>query len=344
MNYTTFIIVGMARALPAAVKSWNIFFMLELQQITLFLAFAHQPETLQSQPSLPQTIFGGEKVEAEDWPFVVAVDRKDFLCTGTLIASDLVLTAGHCFADNPPLENVRVHFGNNFMNPDFSVPVVRAEVHPNFCGDANCQEDLFDFALIVLETPALNITPVQVLHLQQQWDETMFVGSDVTLVGYGLDEMDTFGIKQWVATTMTSFSTRGLEFHAGGNGKDTCRGDSGGPAFVTLQDGSPLLVGVTSRGLACGDGGVYGLPYPALCWIDEQTGTSLQSECSSCDCLDTDPTRHERNAGCSLSATSRWPMNFLVFLGIFLHRQRRLFSVKNRLFRRPKRRFIHFSR
>ena len=52
-----------------------------------------------------------------------------------------------------------------------------------------------------------------------------------------------------------------LEIVAGGNGYDSCKGDSGGPAYVSIGT-SYKLAGVTSRstensGQACGDGGVY---------------------------------------------------------------------------------------
>ena len=94
-----------------------------------------------------------------------------------------------------------------------------------------------------------------------------------------------------MTTTISRFSAEGLEFFAGGEKRDSCAGDSGGPALVTLPDGTVLLAGILSRGSdPCGDGCYYGAPYPALCWIREETGIDLLGgDCSSCDCVDMSP-------------------------------------------------------
>jgi hypothetical protein len=58
---------------------------------------------------------------------------------------------------------------------------------------------------------------------------------------------------------------------AGKEGKDSCNGDSGGPAYIKL-DGKLLLAGVTSRGSeVCGLYGIYTRPEAALDWIIANT-------------------------------------------------------------------------
>ena len=136
----------------------------------------------------------------------------------------------------------------------------------------------------------------------------MGFGEDPDVMGPG-----SLGVKRKVSTTITNFSAEGLEFFAGGGMRDSCQGDSGGPAFVTLPDGSKLLAGITSRGSnPCGDGGFYGAPYPALCWIREETGIDLlDGSCSECDCVSTEPAEDEvregARKGCRIGATDDFP-------------------------------------
>src|SRR4030095_12862362 len=49
----------------------------------------------------PMRVIGGTEVPAGKWPDAVAVLGAQGSCTGTLIAPDVVLTAGHCAEVNP---------------------------------------------------------------------------------------------------------------------------------------------------------------------------------------------------------------------------------------------------
>ena len=118
---------------------------------------------------------------------------------------------------------------------------------------------------------------------------------------YGNDEGALNGVKRQVEVPIVRFSGTGLEFQAGGMGLDSCYGDSGGPAFVTLGTGEVVLAGVTSRGYTCGEGGFYVIPYAALCWLNQETGVDLRSDaCDACDCLAIGPDADDK-CGCATS-------------------------------------------
>src|SRR5262245_43467687 len=53
--------------------------------------------------SAPAPVVGGTAVPPGKWPDAVAVLAPTAACTGTLIAPDVVLTAGHCIATHPAL-------------------------------------------------------------------------------------------------------------------------------------------------------------------------------------------------------------------------------------------------
>jgi len=53
---------------------------------------------------------------------------------------------------------------------------------------------------------------------------------------------------------------------------DTCQGDSGGPLVVKHDDNNWYLVGLTSWGYGCGDGGVYTRVGAFRDWMEQYTG------------------------------------------------------------------------
>lgn len=286
-----------------------------MQSLGLLVAVLALPVAAPERPAAP--ILGGAEVEPGAWPEVVALLYPgDVICTGTLVSERVVLTAAHCLVGGSP---TAVALGDSALKPSRLVDVASYRVHPRYCSDLmTCKTDIWDFGFVELAEPVTDVVPAVPLRLQDEWDEAMVSGGTVTLVGYGEEKGGDTHVKREVDAPIVRFSATGCEFQAGGDGIDSCYGDSGGPAFVTLADGTVRLAGVTSRGSkVCGMGGYYGIPAASLCWLFQETGVDLRAGCDTCDCLDTAPAE-ERRCGCA----AHEPAGGLLALVLLLARRR----------------------
>src|SRR5512135_3039343 len=95
--------------------------------------------------SLETPVVGGTPVPVGAYPDAVAVLARDAMCTGTLIAPDVVLTAGHCIETNP----VEVIVGSvELSRPGGeAIAVKSATAYPHW-------EHSYDVGVLVLEHPA----------------------------------------------------------------------------------------------------------------------------------------------------------------------------------------------
>ena len=216
----------------------------------------------------------GNAPPATGWaarPIVMIVDARGDLCTGTALASDLVLTAAHCVAAKAGYE-VKAFQGSG------AVKALSVSVHPgfNFASYAASRATA-DVALIKLAAPLADIVVPATLAAERR----VAAGEKLTIAGFGVTAARTdHGLAQprMAALTVTgkpgSLQIR-LYDDATRNkrpGLGACTGDSGGPAF----DGEgPLVIGVVSWTTAAGDedgcGGLTGVT-PLLnyrAWIVE---------------------------------------------------------------------------
>ncbi|MBW1807735.1 MAG: trypsin-like serine protease [Deltaproteobacteria bacterium] len=160
-------------------------------------------------------------------------------CTGTLIASNKVVTAAHCVV-GVSASQMQFVIGPSLSSPEEVISVASLKAHPAY--DAQALRN--DIGLVIL-AQAASIEPLGVV---RQMDST-WVGRNLFFVGYGVDngyQQSGAGIKRavWMAISSVSSTT----FRYDHSDKNTCNGDSGGPAFHQDGSGNYLVAGVTSYG------------------------------------------------------------------------------------------------
>jgi secreted trypsin-like serine protease len=234
-----------------------------------------------SSLSTPHVV-GGTPVKPGVWPDAVAVLARNAACTGTLIAPDVVLTAGHCIETDPVVVVVdTVDYGQPGGEP---IRVARAEAYPDW-------QHTYDVGVVVLAHPAR--AKPRAIAAACTVRSGLVEGAQLHLVGFGLTSRAGTGDNSRlhegripvVDPTCTADPAcnpavaPGGEFTAGGRGVDSCFGDSGGPVYLDTAAG-PALVGVVSRAYAvggppCGEGGVYVRADKVAAWIERLTHAKL---------------------------------------------------------------------
>jgi secreted trypsin-like serine protease len=202
---------------------------------------------------------------------VVAIYGPKFgLCSGTLISGNAVLTAAHCVPTEPGVQ-LYVIFNVTIKgaSPANSRPVVKMYANPRW-GTSNTGKDNGDLAVMKFSgslppgyAPAKFLpTPGLVAN-----------GVAVMLSGYGVTDgvADTgAGVLRNTTTTITDVHFSQTEVLLDQrNGRGTCSGDSGGPAFL-VSSGVYYLWGVVSRGdKDCKATGIYTNALDYLPWINQ---------------------------------------------------------------------------
>jgi trypsin len=244
-----------------------------IRRLLLVLSIATATVALAASPS--SAVVGGQDAAPGEFPAVAEITYGAFLCSGTLIAPDTVLTAGHCSSvtgaviGTPvtwPAQLIDVRIGGTTSGSGERVPVSSVVAHQNYLATSG-----YDISLLRLSRSSTK-APSKVAGSGETgiWSP----GTVETIVGWGTTEEggelpDTLQKGQVPITTDAYCAGAYSEFEATTmicagypqGGVDTCQGDSGGPMFGRLADSTLRVVGTTSFGEGCArpnKPGVYG--------------------------------------------------------------------------------------
>ncbi|OMH83547.1 Trypsin-1, partial [Zancudomyces culisetae] len=214
-------------------------------------------------------IINGSPAALQEFPYAVfiysEVSRSAEVCTGSLIADNVVVTAAHCLLYNlsytfsPSQMLVSAGSVSNIRNNYDRYKVSKVIPHPQF-SKASLRNDI---GLIILSSPvpSSKATPATI------YNESVKDNMNVIAAGWGVTSNDEDATSASVLNkvplvTSSSATCKTLNPFWSSNsgssictlnvsGQDTCYGDSGGPLAYPVN-GANYLVGLTSLGNAPG--------------------------------------------------------------------------------------------
>lgn len=259
------------------------------------------------------SIMHGSVVRSDDAiknHIVAVIDvEKGGVCTGTIIASNIVVTAAHCAPEKP--KDLVIVFALDAYSmlgtreEDYKQAFIRTVTHFQYKDGYDPENetvdvDTDDIAILKFKGDLPEgYAPAPFLADKKE----LGIGKSVTVAGFGVDTVVTTKINPKKYPNFEEALAYGevicndnltycIKIESSGEGilrkgrapiasksakevilderkSGTCSGDSGGPAFI-FKDNKYYLFGVTSRGGAlCDDVGVYTNALEYIDWINE---------------------------------------------------------------------------
>ncbi|MBC7420590.1 MAG: trypsin-like serine protease [Bdellovibrio sp.] len=278
--------------------------------IVLFSCFPGTNSQLRLKLDHDHSIIGGTEVSSESpiSRFTVGLyDKKThFICTGSLIRENLIVTAAHCIESDA--KNIVIIFGLDFSAYDSNNlkslrTATSVQVHPDFKKEPTSDLDWNDIALVQFSGGLPDgFSPVKIL----KDSNLLQAGTSVQMAGYGasgaqLEEVTlkkgkkfqqaldageivcydkslshcyeiTFSGTDRLRSTeakIEGFTEKEIRMNES-RGHGTCVGDSGGP-LIYQHEGIAYLIGLTSRGSQFCDGpAIYTNALEYIEWINRQ--------------------------------------------------------------------------
>uniref|UniRef100_A0A8C6UE93 Peptidase S1 domain-containing protein n=1 Tax=Neogobius melanostomus TaxID=47308 RepID=A0A8C6UE93_9GOBI len=201
------------------------------------------------------TIVGGEEASPGAWPWQIYLqtfdsDGKEYLCGGSLITNQWVLTATHFL---PTISKLHLHGREVNRN------VIQVELHPDYNTGGSFDHDI---ALLKMSSPVTFTNYIQPVCLADK-TSTLNNGLSMWVSGWGrlteggnisntLQEVCVPLVADTECQSLFRFTLPHPTICAGypEGGKSICSGDSGG-ALVVKQGSVWVQVGIVSASVGC---------------------------------------------------------------------------------------------
>ncbi|KID82278.1 trypsin-like protease [Metarhizium guizhouense ARSEF 977] len=214
--------------------------------IALFAASA-------SAANISKRIVGGEDAKDGEFPFIVSIldNNGHVFCGGSLLDSTTVLTAAHCITGAYSVKAGTL----NSETGGVDAKVASGKIHPDYTSGESPWNDI---GILKLSDPIKESAIISYARLPVNGSDPA-VNSIATTAGWGtqvapflnlmfipVDRLSKVVISIRAREDCSNLNPRaGIDtmICAGGNGKNVCRGDSGGP-LIDQETGQ--LIGVSS--------------------------------------------------------------------------------------------------